>query len=253
MKKFVTAVLALPAMTGFALAADGSEGWDGSVEFSAANATGNAENTTLGLALEAVRKLDRYTHNFDAAINYAEATVTDGSGTEVSEKTQDNWFVAYQLDMQIRDRTYGYGRVRYEQDAFSGFDSRTFLGAGIGHHIYEGEPKSWKVEAGPGYQITKLETPDPVPAGFEDSQEEFAFYANSDFDLLVREGVHFSHDLGATWTDANTTLTTTFALTTQLTGSLSSKLSYQVDYETDPPAGREDTDTLLKASLLFGF
>ncbi|MGV6802517.1 MAG: DUF481 domain-containing protein [bacterium] len=235
-------------------AQDGAEGWDGSIEFSAANATGNAENTTLGLAFSGGRKIGNLTHNLAAAVNYAEATLTDSSGNQVTDKTQDNWFISYQLDKQISDRTYAYGRARYEQDQFSGFDDRTFLGAGLGHHIFQSERKNWKIDGGPGYQIATITPPPaPIPANFEDRQEEFALYAASDFSYLIRDGVDFSHNLNTTWTEANTTFNTTVALTTQLTSALSSKLSYQVDHETDPPAGRKDTDTLLKASLLFGF
>ena len=228
-----------------AYAQDGEENWDGAIEFSAANATGNTENTNLGLAAKGKRKTGRYTHNLAAAINYAE---TDDA------ETQNNWIVSYQLDMQIRDRTYGYGRISYEQDEFSGFENRLFLGAGVGHHIFQSEQKNWKIEGGPGYRLSNVEQPTPpIPAGFEDEQSEFAFYAASDFDITIREGVLFEHDLSTTWTDTNTTVTTVFGLSTKLTENMSSKIAYQIDFETDPPLGREDTDTLLKASLLFGF
>lgn len=235
------------------MAESGEETWDGAIEFSAANATGNAENTTLGIAADGLRVLGRYTHNLKGAVNYAEATVTNSDGETISEKTQDNWFVSYQLDTQLRDRTYAFGRVRYEQDAFSGFDDRTFLGGGVGHHVFQEEGRNWKIEGGPGYQISTIAEPDPVPDEFEDTQEELALYASSEFDILIRDGVSFDHDVYVTWTDPNTTLSTVFGLATKLTENMSSKVSYQVDFETDPPEGREDTDTLLKASLLFGF
>jgi putative salt-induced outer membrane protein len=245
MLKYASCLVAAPLLFGAtAFAQDEDTNWSGSIEFSAANATGNTENTNLGLGAKAEKKTGRYTHNLSGGANFAE---TDGA------ESQNNWFVAYQLDAQLRDRTYAYGRISYEQDEFSGFENRLFLGAGLGHYIFQSDEKNWKVEGGPGYRLSKIEEPVPLPADFEDEESEFALYASSDFDLTIREGVLFEHDLSSTWTDSNTTVTTTFGLSTKLTESLSSKVSYQVDYETDPPLGREDTDTLLKASLLFGF
>ncbi|WP_306250599.1 YdiY family protein [Parvularcula sp. IMCC14364] len=222
----------------------GSE-WEGSVEFSAANATGNSETTNLGLGLVAKRKVGRFLNTITSAANFAESE---------SLETQNNWLVAYQVDFDLDDRTYAYGRAQYEEDQFSGFDNRLFLGAGLGRFLIEQEGKVWKVEGGPGYRLSTIETPaPPVPAGFDEEESEFALYASSDFDMTIREGVDLTHDLASTYTQSNTTVTTTVGLVTQLTNALSSKLSYQVDYETDPPVGREDTDTLLKASVLFTY
>lgn len=228
-----------------AVAEEVGDAWEGSVEFSAANATGNSENTNLGFGFVAKRKVGRFLNTITSAANFAESE---------SLETQNNWLIAYQVDFDLDDRTYSYVRAQYEEDQFSGFDNRLFLGGGLGRFMIEEEGRVWKVEAGPGYRLSTIETPaPPVPADFDDQESEFALYASSDFDLTVRDGVEFTHDLASTYTQSNTTVTTSVGLITQLTSALSSKLSYQVDYETDPPVGREDTDTLLKASVLFTY
>ncbi|NHK27839.1 DUF481 domain-containing protein [Parvularcula flava] len=238
-------MLVLSAGAGSAMAQDEeSEGWSGSVEFSAASATGNSETLNVGLATEVKNEVGRYTHLFKGAFNYAEAEEIE---------TQNNLQLSYDLDVQLRDRTYAYGRVQYDQDEFSGFENRIFVGGGLGHYLIEEEGSTWKIEGGPGYRYSKLEEPDPVPMDFEESESEFAVYASSEYERLIREGVQFTHLLESTWTQSNTSVKTVAALTTKLTDSLSSKVSYEVRYETDPPAGNENTDTLLKASILFGF
>lgn len=223
---------------------EATEGWDGTVEFSLANATGNSETLNVGAALDAKNIIGRYTHLVTAGINYGE---TD----EVT--TQNNLNLAYQLDIQLRDRTYGYGRAQYDRDEFSGFENRLFVGGGLGHYLIENEATTWKVEGGPGIRYTQLEEPEPVPADFEDMETEFAIYASSEYGHLIREGIQFTHSLDTVYTQSNTSVKTVAALSTKLTDTLSSKVSYEVRYETDPPEGNENTDTLLKASIMYGF
>ena len=241
---FTISLIAMSLGHSSAFAEEVTEGWDGTIEFSAANATGNSENTTIGVGLDSRNKQGRYTHNVDAYANYAES-----DGTE----QQNNFGVAYQLDLDLSDVSYGFGRISYEQDEFSGFDYRVFLGAGLGRFLIQNNVRVWKVEAGPGVRFTRIEEPVPLPPGFEDEETEVSAFANSEFDWTIREGVLFEHNLAATYADSSSTISTLFALSTKLTENLSSKVSYQVDFETDPPLGREDTDTLLKASLLLGF
>ncbi|MEP3767796.1 MAG: DUF481 domain-containing protein, partial [Marinomonas sp.] len=52
--------------------------------------------------------------------------------------------------------------------------------------------------------------------------------------------------------DTNTFVSTT-ALDAKLLGSLSARLSYTVEHETNPPIGRIKTDTLSRATLVYGF
>ena len=243
---FASSILVLSAGAGSALAQEeeAAEGWSGSVEFSAASATGNSDTLNVGLATEVTNEVGRYIHLFKGSFNYAEADDIE---------TQNNLQLSYDLDIQLRDCTYAYGRVQYDQDEFSGFENRIFVGGGLGHYLIEDEGATWKIEGGPGYRYSRLEEPDPVPMDFEDSESEFAIYASSEYERLIREGVQFTHLLESTYTQSNTSLKTVAALTTKLTDSLSSKVSYEVRYETDPPAGNENTDTLLKASILFGF
>ncbi len=231
----------------------GAEGWDGTVELSASSATGNTETTVLGARFEAKRIYGRYTNELKAGVNYAEATTEDDDGNEIDAVTQNNWFAEYKLNAQINDRTFLYLRTRAEHDEFSGFDSRYFLGGGVGHALFDSETRSWSVLAGPGVQYTVLEDPAEVTADFEGEVTELALYAGSDFSWLIRENVTVEHDLDVTWTNENTTTATVASIKTQLSETLSSRLSYQFKHETDPPEDRESTDTLLSASVAYGF
>ena len=217
--------------------------WEGKFVGSAARATGNAQNTSYGLAFDAQRKIGKFTHAVNGTLDIASAAQP---GSDASTLTQRRWALGYQIDYAIHERAYAFGRFSYEEDQFSGFDYRLFGGAGAGYFLFKSEPLTWKVEAGPGYRYSLIDDTDEV-------MSEFAVYASSDTDWIIRPGLTFEQDLDITWTAATSTFQSLTALSTALNDSFSVGLSYLYRFETDPPLGRERTDTLLRGSLNYGF
>jgi putative salt-induced outer membrane protein YdiY len=211
--------------------------WDGKVSASGVLSSGNSENAAVGVAIDAARTAGAWKHNFKGYLDLGESNgVTN----------QKRWGASYKLDYNFGERTYAYGRVSYDEDQFSGFDYRLFGGAGLGHYLFKGEPFSWKVEGGPGYRFS------PV-SGTTMEENEFAVYAATEIDWLIRQGVKFDQDVNITWTSPTTSIQSVTALTTQIWGDISTGLSFEYRYETDPPMGRKNTDTIAKASLIYGF
>ncbi|GJL95914.1 MAG: hypothetical protein DHS20C05_23190 [Hyphococcus sp.] len=211
--------------------------WDGKIQAGASLASGNSDNVSVGFALDAARTAGAWVHNVTAYVDYAESN---------NITNQDRWGAAYQLDYKFNERTYAYGRFSYDQDSFSGFDYRIFGGAGLGHFLYKSEPFSWKLEGGPGYRYSPLAMSDAI-------EEQFALYASTELDWLIREGVKFEQDFNTTWTSPTTTFQSITALTAAVTDSISTGLSFEYRYETDPPLGRENSDTIARATLVYGF
>ncbi|MEM6747503.1 MAG: DUF481 domain-containing protein [Pseudomonadota bacterium] len=233
--------------------AESQEKWTGDVQFNVSSATGNTENTVLGGKLDLSRTYGLYTNNFRAGGNYARTTTENDDGTENTETTQNNWFIQYRGEYQTGDRSFVFGRLRYEQDEFSGFDSRTNIAAGIGHTLIKTEKTELTMLAGPGFQYAELATPDPITDDFEETQSSASFFFGETFSTVLRENVTLEQSLDATVADDNSTLANIVSLKTNLTERISSRISYEVKHETDPPDGREQTDTLLTASLGFSF
>ena len=211
--------------------------WDGKIQAGASFASGNSDNLALGLSFEAARTSGKFVHNVTGFIDIAES---DGV------TTQKRWGGAYQLDYNFSDYTYVYGRVSYEEDQFSGFDYRIFSGAGLGHFFYKTEPFTWKVEAGPGFRYSPIDDTREI-------DQDFAAYASSDLDWVIREGIVFGQDVNITWTSPTTTFQSITSLTTQLTDAISTAISLEYRYETDPPLGRVNSDTIARASIAYGF
>lgn len=211
--------------------------WDGKISASAVMSSGNSENAAVGIAVDAARTSGAFKHNIKAFFDY-------GESNDIT--SQKRWGAAYKLDYNFTDHTYAYGRISFEEDEFSGFDYRLFSGAGLGHYFAKSEAFSWKIEGGPGYRYSPIDDTREI-------EKEFAAYAATEIDWLIREGIKFEQDFSTTWTSPTTTFQSVTALTTQLWGDISTGLSFEYRHETDPPLGRDKTDTIAKASLIYGF
>ncbi|MEO1150027.1 MAG: DUF481 domain-containing protein [Pseudomonadota bacterium] len=211
--------------------------WEGSVNLAAVTASGNADNAAVGFALNASRITGKFTHNVAAYIDIGEAN---------SVLSQKRWGASYKLDYAIAERWYAFGRIAYDEDEFSGFDYRVAANSGVGYFIAKSDPFTWKVEAGPGYRISLIDADDT-------RQNQFAFYAASDLDWAIREGLTLTSDIAATYTNATTTLEATHGLNATLWGSFTAGLSHYYRFETDPPADRVNSDNVIRATLGYKF
>ncbi len=211
--------------------------WDGKVSASGIVSSGNSENAAIGVAIDAARAAGAFKHNIKAYFDIGESNgVTN----------QKRWGASYKLDYDLGDRTYAFARLSYDEDQFSGFDYRLFAGGGLGHAFFKESAFSWKLEGGPGYRYSPIDITRAV-------EQHAAFYAANEIDWLIRDDLKFEHDVNVTWTSPTTTVQSVAALTTKLWGELSTGLSFEYRYETDPPDNRENTDTIAKASLIYGF
>lgn len=217
--------------------------WTGKIQAGASLASGNSDNLAIGLLVDAARETGDFTHNLNGFFDIAEA---DPAGGGQRTLTQKRWGGAYQLDYNFSPRSFAYGRFSYEEDEFSGFDYRLFAGAGLGHFLYKTEPFSWKVEGGPGFRYSPIDDTREI-------DQDFALYGATEIDWVIRNGVTFEQDVSSTWTSSTTTIQSITALTTSITEGLATTLAFEFRYETDPPLGRENTDTVARASIAYGF
>lgn len=233
-----------------ALAQDDENGWSGEGSFSAGTTTGNTETTDLGLGLKLAKKANAWTYSGEAVADYGEI-----DGLESRNRT----FLAGSVDRQINDRLFGFGRVSYEVDQFTGFDSRTFVGAGLGYEILQGPQSTWSVRGGPGVKIDEVKriiTTDALGAALiipAETETSFAVVAKSDFAYSFNDSVTFTNVTDVLYAQESTQIGNTAAITASLTDSLSARVSFDVRHDTNPPLGFEDTDTATKIAVVYGF
>ncbi len=222
--------------------------WEGVIDAGATLASGNSDNIAAGVSVDASLTRGKLTHNVTAGIDIgaAAAPASAANPDPDRELTQKRWYGAYKLDIAFSERSYAFARVSYEEDQFSGFDYRIFGGAGLGRFLYKSQPFTWLIEGGPGYRFSPIDDT-------RETESEFAAYASSKIDWVIRDGLLYEQNNDATWTASTSTFTSLTALTTSITNDISTGLSVNIRYETNPPLGRENLDTLVKASLKYGF
>lgn len=211
--------------------------WDGGIELGFSTSSGNTQEKAIAVGFEIKRLIsEHWDHKLEADFDFARrAGIT----------SKERYSGRYQLYYRGWERSYVYMFLDGERDRFSGFDYRLTQSIGAGYKIIDSERQSWTVEGGPGLRETRV-----MGNGF--STEPLGVL-NTEYQFLLTPGV--SIDLGASVFvgDARTTLESEAALKAQLNSSLSARFSYKTKYDSSVPLGSRKTDTLTRATLVYGF
>ncbi len=240
--RVLMAAAALLSFAGIASAQKGA--WIGEGTFGAGVSTGNTETRDLAAGLKLSRDSGMWRPSVELLADYGE---TDGT------ETRNRIFAAGQIDRDFSERAYGFGRVSHERDAFSGFESRSFVGAGVGYRVIAADLTSWALEAAPGLKIDEtrdIATPVAIPGSTEES---FAVIGSSKFAHAFNDNVRLTNDTSVIYAETSTQIGNSLAITSALSGALSARFSFDVRYDTEPPAGFEQTDTITRVSLVYAF
>lgn len=253
MLRMIVIGAALTAPTA-ALAEDAEDelGWSGEASLSGSATTGNTQTTDVGVALNIAHTGERWEHNAKLLYDFgtSEVETLDADTGEVidesQERTKDRLFLSYGVDRTITEALFVYGQSSFERDEFSGFETRTFVGVGLGVDILARAKTTWSVRGGPGWRRDEF-------ADEEGDASSAAFSLASDFDHQFNDAVSFANDTTVVAAEETTQISNIAALTATMTDKLSGRVSYEVRHDTDPQPGFESTDTLTRASLVRSF
>jgi putative salt-induced outer membrane protein len=263
----------IAAIFGFALAGAASaqsagwaDGWSGEGNLGAGITTGNTDTVDVGVGLKLSKDFDPWKVSAEGGYDFGQVDGVDN---------RNRWYVGTQAQRDFTDRIYGFGNISYEEDQFSGFDSRLFVGVGAGYHIFKEKPLTWAVEVAPGYRrsvvadvitpamdavidagppivIVTPATPEIIATpGF--TANDFAVRGSSRFAYDFNDKVTFTNDTDVIWTDTSTQTINTAAVTAQLTERISGRVSFEVRNDTNPPDGFVRTDTATRVAVVYGF
>jgi putative salt-induced outer membrane protein len=212
-------------------------GWTGEGTFSAGRTAGNTDTTDISGGLKAAGDFGDWGVKLQALGEYGKA-----GGIE----TRNRIFLSGQGERNLTDRIFLFGRGTYENDKFSGFDNRMFIGAGAGYRIFLGPDTTWALAAGPGWrrdviQLTGL------------TNNSFGLRIGSNFLYKFNENVSLSNDTEYVTSDTSNQLINIAAVTSKLFGALAARVSFEVRNESNPRLGRKATDTFTRFSLVYGF
>jgi len=210
--------------------------WSGRAELGGFVTTGNSETAGGSVVLDANREGLQWRHKFHAQADYQESLGTT---------TREHYLVSYEPNYKFDERAYVYGQVQYEADRFLGYTDRFSASSGFGYSAIKSPAVQLDLEVGPGYRHTS----------FTDDTVQSSITGRGSVDLRWRllPGLSVSQNAVAVAQRFNSTVSGTTAVTAKLLGPLSARLSYYFQYESMPPAGRETTDTISRASLVYSF
>lgn len=220
--------------------------WSGEGELGGLHTSGNTDSVGFTTSLKLKREGIEWTHLIRARADYQRQNGTT---------SREQFLAAYEPRWQFDDDVFVYGLAQFERDRIQGFSRRYAVSGGLGYTLADNDDLKIAVKAGPAYRITD----------YTDGRTEsrLAGLVGFDFDWQVFDRLKLTQDTNALAETggeatlivdgANTSLTLLTGLDFQVTDRLRSRLSYQVDYDSNPPAGAVSTDTLTRATIVYGF
>ena len=212
------------------------QGWKGSGEVGGFISSGNTDTKGLALGVSLNKETRKWKHALRGLVDYQEQ---DG------RKNRERYFAGYEGNYNITPRLYALATLSYERDPFSGFDRRFSESLGFGYKIIDRETFKVSAEAGPALRQTL----------FTDGVDSntFAFRGAGNLWWQISPGFELTENAVVFYDSFNTSFQSLTALTAKLTGALSARMSFQFNSESNPPLGRENTDTVSRVTVVYSF
>ncbi|KCZ83442.1 hypothetical protein HAD_12599 [Hyphomonas adhaerens MHS-3] len=252
--KYIMCAAMGAALSGLALTAhaDGErvEGWSGEGALSAGMTSGNTDTRDIGLNFDVDHITGKWDYGIQGQVDYGEQ---DGL------ESRNRAFLGMNIDYTISDNVFSFARGSYEVDQFTGFDSRAFVGGGLGYRFLGLDPVTWVVRGGPGVKIDEVKrvvTVDSLGAPVVRPAETVTsagLVGKSKFAWALNERVELSNITDVLYAEESTQISNGLALTAQINGSLSARFGFDTRYDTNPPDGYETTDTATKIGVVYKF
>ncbi len=220
--------------------------WKGEGELGGFQSSGNTDSVGVTAGLKLKREGIDWSHSLRARFDYQRQN---------GITSREQYFAAYEPRWQFGEDLFAYGLTQFERDRIQGVDGRYAISAGLGYTVVDRDGLSLSIKAGPAFRVTD----------YSDGRTEqrLAGLAGFDFDWKIFERLTLTQDANAVAEtggqalvivdSANTTLDLTTGLNFRVSDRLRARMSYQLDYDSNPPVGKVSTDTLTRATLIYGF
>jgi putative salt-induced outer membrane protein len=211
--------------------------WSGKGTFGGVLARGNTETETINLNVDVENKLEQWTHKAGASML---RTVTEDI------TSADRWEVRGESQYSLTERSYLFGALRYEDDAFTDYSYQATATGGYGYRFIMTETTKLEGQIGAGYRQAELR----VTGEQEDG-------------IIARGALNFEHKLTGTTLvydrllvesgSDNTFVQNALGIEVKINDTFALGLDYAVRHNTDVLPGTDKTDQVLTANLVYGF
>lgn len=212
-------------------------GWSGEGELGFASTSGNTETESLNAKLGLTKEKGKWKHSASLeSVRASTDDVTNVDRIEFKEKSE----------YKPGEKSYVFGKVRYEDDKFSGYDYQSSISFGAGSPFIKTDAHALDASAGIGYRKLK----DTLT---QETLNDAILTADAKYEYIISKTGSFIEIISIETGDENTHLKSETALKSKVSGNLASKISYVVKRNSDVPVGTEKTDKLLTVSLVYSF
>ncbi|MEA3406104.1 MAG: DUF481 domain-containing protein [Pseudomonadota bacterium] len=213
-------------------------GLKGSGEFGYTNNTGNTESTAVVGAI----KLD-----------YIQPVYEVKTAFEVNNKSEDDVQTQerYVADLQYNrfysdDKSYySFVQARFETDEFADLDLDSLYSLGMGKTFIKDDVRTFKAEAGVGYQTINYITADDT--------DQVVARLKGDYTYQINEQVAFSQDAIITGGAEQTKLEANTGLKVSMAEDLNLKAGFKYRTSSDVAPGIEEVDTQTTLTIIYDF
>lgn len=223
-----------------------NSGVTGDAQLSGSQATGNTRASDFGAGARLAYEGVNWRHAAAAQFDFAAAN---------GAQTRSRVFANSNGDLLFSSRIFGFSNGSYERDAFSGYEFRGVLSAGLGADLFRRERRRWTIRGGPGLRVERSREGLDDAGVLDDADTTLTWIARaeSEFEQALSENAEITNRTVVAPGQDSTNLSNITELTARIGGPFSVRLAFQVNHETRPPAGAVRTDTISRAALVYRF
>lgn len=239
---FVLCLLSSYTATAIAANTDSTEtglidGWSGEGELGFTSTSGNTDSESLNAKLGISKEHAKWKHS---------ANIESLKSTTDNVTSADSFVFKEKTEYKLGEKAYAFGKLRYEDDKFSGYDYQTSIAFGAGSRFISTEAHSLDASAGLGYRKIK-DTPT------QETDNDAIITLDAKYGYVISKSATFTEAISIESGDKNTHSESDTALKTKINGNLASKISYLIKNNSDVAPGTEKTDKILTAALVYSF
>jgi len=214
-----------------------------SIDFGFANTTGNTDTFNLNAKYKLTSLRKGYKEyalklSFDASVY-----VTENDGIRDNEEYTINTAV----EQMFANEWLAYATVRWLRNVFRNYDSKTFVGIGVGKILIDTKKYLFKLKVGVAYndEIYSNTQPDEQFASVTEFIE-YRYHLNRKNDAYILAGASENMEDGNDYE-----ILTVAGVDVALNETLHLVVEEEIRYDNVPPSGYEKTDT--KTIVRFGY
>jgi len=222
--------------------------WSGKAELGLLFNSGNTESKSANSRLDLTHEGSKWRNNFFFSAQY---------GENAEFATAERYEARYQADWKISKKLSWFGRLRAEQDRFSGFVYQASASTGATYKFIDSPTTQLDGSFGAGYRrlqpqiLIRTDAGEVLDRIKGDGEGDPVATLASNYEHAFTENTKLTNKLLAEAGSDNTAVQNDIALNVSINKAFALAVGVGVRYNTDPPPLAKSTDTVTTVNLVY--